>query len=238
MDLQGRRALVVGGSSGIGLAAARRLAAGGASVVIAGRDSRRLEAAATGGLEAVVLDGTSPAALARYFAASPTFDVLVLALSGGKGAGPFRTLDLGDVASGLEAKLLGQLRTLQAALPKLAPEASVTLVSAASAGAAIPGTVGLAAINAALEATVPVLAVELAPIRVNAVSPGIVDTPWWSAMPPEMKQAFFDRARKTLPTRRVGTPEDLAEVIALAATNPFMTGAVLTCDGGGRWVSG
>ncbi len=240
-DLTGQRALVVGGSSGIGLAAARRLASMGAKVVIAGRDARRLEAAvatAPGRLEAAVLDGASPGALQRYFAASPTFDALVLALSGGKGAGPFRTLDLADVAAGLEAKLLAQLRTVQAALPRLAPEASVTFVSAASAGAAIPGSAGLAAINAALEATVPVLAVELAPIRVNAVSPGIVDTPWWDAMPAEMKQGFFDRARKTLPVRRVGTPDDLAEVVVLAATNRYMTGTVLTCDGGGRWVGG
>ncbi len=238
MDLHGKRALVVGGSSGIGLAAARRLQAMGMTVVIAGRDGARLEAAATGGLEAAALDGASPADLQRYFATAPTLDALVVALSGGKGAGPFRALDLADLAAGLEAKLLAQLRTVQAALPRLAPDGSVTLVTAASAGAAIPGTAGLAAINAALEATVPVLAVELAPIRVNAVSPGIVDTPWWNGMPAELKQAFFARAQRTLPVRRVGTPEDLAEVIALAATNPYMTGAVLTCDGGGRWVNG
>ncbi len=114
----------------------------------------------------------------------------------------------------------------------------MTLVSAASAGAAIPGTAGLAAINGALEATVPVLAVELAPIRVNAVSPGMVDTPWWNALPPETKARYFERARRTLPVRRVAAPEDLAEVIVLAATNRFMTGSVLTCDGGGRWVMG
>lgn len=238
MTLEGKRALVVGGSSGIGLAAARRLAARGMAVTIAGRDRGRLAAAAVGGLEPAVLDATSAEDLARHFAGSPTLDALVLALSGGKGAGPFRALDLAELASGLEAKLLAQLRTLQAALPRLAPEASVTFVTAASAGAAIPGTAGLAAINAALEATVPVLAVELAPVRVNAVSPGVVDTPWWDAVPAEMKAAFFERARQTLPVRRVGTPDDLGEVIALAATNPYMTGAVLTCDGGGRWVRG
>lgn len=238
MNLDGKRALVVGGTSGIGLAAARRLAAAGARVVVAGRDPKKLEAAATGGLEGVVLDGASPADLRRYFSSSPALDILVLALSGGKGAGPFRTLELADVEAGIQAKVLTQLRTLQAALPALVPDASVTFVTAASAGAAIPGTAGLAAINAALEATVPVLALELAPIRVNAVSPGIVDTPWWSGMPAEVKEGYFEHARKTLPVRRVGTPEDLAEVIALAATNGFMTGSVLTCDGGGRWVRG
>src|SRR5512142_2098123 len=134
MDLHWKRALVVGGSSGIGLAAARRLQAMGMAVVIAGRDRARLEAAATGGLEAAALDGASPADLQRYFATAPTLDALVVALSGGKGAGPFRGLDLAELAAGLEAKLLAQLRTVQAALPRLAPEGSVTLVTAASAG--------------------------------------------------------------------------------------------------------
>ncbi len=237
MDLKGKRALVVGGSSGIGLATARLLAARGARVTAAGRDRKKL-AAVGEGIEGAVLDGTSPASLQEYFAGAPAIDLLVLALSGGKGAGPFRSLDLADLAEGLQAKLLAQLRTAQAALPKLAPEASITFVSAASAGAAIPGSAGLAAINAAIEAVVPVLAIELAPIRVNAVSPGLVDTPWWHGMPPEVKAAYFEQARKRFPVRRVGRPEDLAEVIATVAANPYMTGTVVTCDGGGRWVSG
>ncbi|ACL66397.1 short-chain dehydrogenase/reductase SDR [Anaeromyxobacter dehalogenans 2CP-1] len=237
MDLKGKRALVVGGSSGIGLATARLLAARGARVTAAGRD--RTKVAALGeGIEGAVLDAASPASLQEYFIGAPSIDLLVLALSGGKGAGSFRSLDIGDLAEGLHAKLLPQLRTAQAALPRLAPEASITFVSAASAGAAIPGTAGLAAINAALEAVVPVLAVELAPIRVNAVSPGLVDTPWWDASPPEVKAGMFEQARKRFPARRVGRPEDLAEVIVTVAANPYMTGTVVTCDGGGRWVSG
>jgi len=238
MNLEGTQALVVGGSSGIGLATARLLARSGARVLAAGRDQAKLSQAVGRNIEPVVVDAGSSEDLRRFFATAPTIDVLVLALSGGKGAGPFRTLDLEGLAEGLKAKLLAQLMTLQAALPRLAAEASVTFISAASAGAAIPGTAGLAAINAALEATVPVLAVELAPIRVNAVSPGIVDTPWWNAVPAEVKENTFERARKRLPVRRVGSAEDLAEVVVLAATNRNMTGSVLTCDGGGRWVPG
>ena len=236
MDLKGKRALVVGGSSGIGLATARLLAVRGARVTAAGRDPRKL-AAVGEGIEGVVLDGASSASLREYFSSAPKIDLLVLALSGGKGAGPFRSLDLGDLADGLEAKLLAQLRTAQAALPKLEPDASITFVSAASAGAAIPGTAGLAAINAALESVVPVLALELAPIRVNAVSPGLVDTPWWDALPAGVKAEFFDQARRRFPVRRVGRAEDIAEVIVTVAANAYMTGTVVTCDGGGRWVS-
>jgi NAD(P)-dependent dehydrogenase (short-subunit alcohol dehydrogenase family) len=238
MDLTGKTALVVGGSSGIGLATARLLAAGGARVLVAGRDRQKLSAAEGPGITGAVLDAASRDDLKRFFAECPALSFLVLSLSGGKGAGPFRTLDLADVVDGLEAKFLPQLRTLQAALPRLEPEASVTFVSAASAGAAIPGTAGLAAINAAIEAVVPPLAVELAPVRVNAVSPGVVDTPWWNAMPPDAKQAYFTWARTRLPVRRVGTPEDLAEAIVLAATNRYITGTVITCDGGARLVAG
>ncbi len=237
MELNGKRALVVGGSSGIGLATARLLAARGARVTAAGRDRKKLESVG-GGIEGVVLDAASPASLQAYFAGAPSLDLLVLAHSGGKGAGPFRSLDLADLVDGLQQKLLAQLRAAQAALPRLTPEASITFVSAASAGAAIPGSAGLAAINAALEAVVPVLAVELAPIRVNAVSPGMVDTPWWDALPAEVKAGYFEHARTRFPVRRVGRPEDLAEVIATVAANPYMTGTVVTCDGGGRWVSG
>ncbi len=238
MHLEGKRAVVVGGTSGIGLATAQLLARRGAQVIAAGRDRRKVDALAGSGVEGMVADATVPGDLARLFGDGLVVDVLVLALSGAKGAGQFRGLPLGDLRAGLEAKLLGQLAALQAALPRLSQEASVTFVSAASAGAAFPGTAGLAAINAALEATVPVLAIELAPVRVNAVSPGVVDTPWWDAVPAELKRAHFARAVQTLPVRRVGTPEDLAEVIVLAATNRFMTGTVITCDGGGRWIAG
>src|SRR5512140_1874098 len=123
-ELAGKRAVVVGGTSGIGLATARLLHARGARVTAAGRDRARVEALAGSGLEGAVVDATVPADLARLFGDGPPVDVLVLALSGGKGAGPFRGLALADLRAGLEAKLLAQLAALQAALPRLSAVAS------------------------------------------------------------------------------------------------------------------
>lgn len=82
------------------------------------------------------------------------------------------------------------------------------------------------------------LAAELAPLRVNAVSPGIIRTPWWDRFPPEQRQAVFDQAAAHLPVGRVGEASDVAEAILLAATNGFMTGTVLECDGGAHLAMG
>ena len=107
----------------------------------------------------------------------------------------------------------------------------------AGSRAAVPGTAGIAAINAAVEALVKPLAAELAPIRVNGVSPGFVDTPWWSGMPEEARRAYFVQAAQALPVRRIATADDIAQAVVLAATNPNMTGTVIEADGGARLVS-
>jgi NAD(P)-dependent dehydrogenase (short-subunit alcohol dehydrogenase family) len=135
-----------------------------------------------------------------------------------------------DLRSGLEGKLLAQLVVCQASLGKV--RNSITFVSAASARMAMPGTAGLAAINGAIERALPVLAKELAPLRVNSVSPGVVDTPWWNGMPADAKEAFFQHARQSLPVRKVGQPEDVAAAISMLIDNPFITGTVLEVDGG------
>ncbi len=95
-----------------------------------------------------------------------------------------------------------------------------------------PGTAGLAAINAALEATVPVLASELRPTRVNAVMPGVVDTPWWSRVPAAAKAELFEKLAGEVAVGRIGRPEDLASAIMFVTSNTFVTGAILDCDGG------
>lgn len=100
-----------------------------------------------------------------------------------RGSGPIATLDPEQLAAGFEGEFWPFPRILQAALPHLRADGSVTFVTASSARAAFPGTAGLAAINGALEAMVPPLAVELAPLRVNAVSPGVIDTVGWNNVP-------------------------------------------------------
>jgi NAD(P)-dependent dehydrogenase (short-subunit alcohol dehydrogenase family) len=172
--------------------------------------------------------------VARCFVAIGPFDHLVLSLSGGGGGGPFAELDLAQLEQSFNAKFWAYVSTLQAALPTLRSDGSATLVTAGSARSAIPGTAGLAAINGALEAMIRPLAVEPAPLRVNVVSPGIIDTPWWNAMPSDRRQTIFAQAVATLPVGRLGTADDVAEAIVLVATNGFMTGTVVECDGGGH----
>lgn len=235
------KAVIFGGSSGIGEATARLLGSWGWQVMIVGRNRQKLEAVRErmgGRVGMASVDALDPGAVKRFFEGQEPFDHLVLCHSGGKGAGPFCQLDLADLRSGLEAKLFAQLVVAQCSVGRLRPGGSITFVSAISARTCMPGTAGLAAINGALEAMVPVLALELAPLRVNAVSPGVIDTPWWNAMPREAKESFFQQAAAGLPVRRVGKPEDVAQAIGLLASNGYMTGTVLEVDGGARLVHG
>ncbi|MER8104482.1 SDR family oxidoreductase [Kitasatospora sp. NPDC094016] len=237
----GQRVVVMGGSSGIGEAAATAFAADGAEVVITGRGRDRLDAAVArigGKVVGHQLDAADPEAVAAFFARSGTVDHLVVAVSGAAGSGPFAQLDLADLATGFDAKFWPQVRVLQAALPHLRSDGSVTLITAASARAAIPGTAGLAAINGALEAMVPPLAVELAPLRINAVSPGVIDTPWWDRVPAEQRTALFDGLAAATPVGRVGRAEDVAQAIHLLAANTFVTGVVFDCTGGANLPTG
>jgi NAD(P)-dependent dehydrogenase (short-subunit alcohol dehydrogenase family) len=233
--LAGKKLVVLGGTSGVGLEVARAAAARGARVVIAGRDRARADAACAslaGQVAAHALDASDRAALDAFFDEVGPVDHLVLTLSGGEGAGEFASLDLRALRRGFEAKFWPQLETVQAALPALAPAASVTFVTAVSARIARPGTTGLAAINGALEAMVGGLARELAPRRVNAVSPGVIDTAWWNQAPAAVRQAVFEEQARTLPVGRVGRPEDVAQSVLFMASNGFTTGSIVECDGG------
>jgi NAD(P)-dependent dehydrogenase (short-subunit alcohol dehydrogenase family) len=231
------RVLVVGGSSGIGEAIARRMLARGADVTIAGRSRERLNAAA-GRLgpkvKTAVLDATDRDTARSFFAeqAEP-LDHLVLSLSTGRAGGPFAGLSMEDLATAISGKVVAYLTVLQAALPSLRADGSATFIGAGSAEAALPATAGLAAVNGGLHAAVRPLAVELAPLRVNAVAPGVIDTPWWAGMPESVREGVFANIAEA-PAGRVGTPEDVADVVAVLIDCTYLTGVVVPCDGGLR----
>jgi NAD(P)-dependent dehydrogenase (short-subunit alcohol dehydrogenase family) len=233
--------LVIGGTSGIGEATARAFAARGERVVVAGRDQQRLEKALArlgDGVDGTTCDAADAGAVRELAASIAPIDVLVLAPSGAAGAGTIVDLKLDDLRSGFEGKFWPQVTALQQALPSLADDAAVVLVTAGSARAALPGTAGLAAINGALEAMVAPLAAELAPRRVNAVSPGVIDTPWWDAQGAGVREATFEAFATSVPAGRIGAPDDVAAAIVAMATNGYVTGSVLDCAGGGQLATG
>lgn len=226
------RYIIVGGTSGIGLAAARMAVEAGHSVLAAGRDTAKFAEAQAAGAATAQIDASDPESVRRFFAEHGEFDHLVLSVSGSSGAGSFRELDIDELRKGFEGKFWPQVSCAKAALATLRPGGSITFVGAISARALKPGTAGLAAINAALEAMVPILASELRPTRVNAVVPGVVDTPWWSRVPEAAKAELFEKLASEVAVGRIGKPEDLASAIMFVTTNTFVTGTIIDCDGG------
>jgi NAD(P)-dependent dehydrogenase (short-subunit alcohol dehydrogenase family) len=229
--------VIIGGTSGIGLAAAQILLREKFKVTISGRDPQRLASAGKklrNEAGTVAVDAADPAAVAALFGHLGTFDHLVLAFGSNKGLGPFASIEVEEVQLSFSEKVFPQFACAQAAQKFLSAKGSITFLSAVSAFAAMPGAAGIGAANAAIGALVPTLARELQPLRVNAVAPGVIDTPWWDWCPPDQKSALFaDFASKT-PVGRVGTSEEIGQAIAFLITNGFMTGQTIVCDGGIR----
>jgi NAD(P)-dependent dehydrogenase (short-subunit alcohol dehydrogenase family) len=236
MSFDRQHVVIIGASTGIGEAAATAFAAQGAEVTITGRSKERLDQAAQRigrPVQVAELDATDRGTLDALFTTTGTFDHLVLAASpGAVGVGPIAALDEAALRQAFDGKFFAHVSAIQAALPQLRADGSVTIITAASARAAFAGTAGLAAVNGALETIIAPLAVELAPLRVNAVSPGIIDTQWWSGMPDEQRLAYFDAVAAVTPVRRVGKPEDVAAAVVYLAGASFVTGTVLECAGG------
>ena len=223
------RVVIMGGTSGIGLATAEQLTRTGAEVTVTGRDPERLAAVKDRVTTAEQLDATSTPDVQAFFDQIGEFDHLVLAFSPGPvGLGPVASTDLSDIRTAFDGKLFPYLTAIRHAQVT----GSITMISAASARAALPGTVALAAVNGAIDRIVSPLAAELSPVRVNAVSPGVVDTPWWSFLPEAQRQAQFKEGTATLPIPRVATPTDVATAIEYLINAPYVTGTILPVDGG------
>jgi NAD(P)-dependent dehydrogenase (short-subunit alcohol dehydrogenase family) len=223
------RVVIMGGTSGIGLAAAESLTDDGAEVIVTGRDPEKLAAVKDRVAAAEPLDGTSEDDVTAFFDRIGAFDHLVLAFSpGAVGLGPLRDIGLADIKAAFDGKLFPYLFAVQHAQVT----GSITMISASSARAALPGTVTFAAVNGAIERIVSPLAAELAPVRVNAVSPGLVDTAWWSFLPEEQRQAQFAAAAESVPAGRVGRPGDVADAVRYLIGATLVTGTILPVDGG------
>lgn len=230
--LSDSRVLVVGGSSGIGLAVARACVSAGASVTIASRSQSKLtDAASSLGSSArtAVLDTADEDGVAAFFRDREAFDHIVISAAQTP-SGPVRQLPLEQAQSAMDSKFWGAYRIARFA--RLSERASLTFISGflserPSANAVLQG-----AINAAFEALARGLALELSPVRVNVVSPGMIDTPLWAKLDPAARNAMFERAAASLPAKAVGQPTDIANAVLFAMTTPFATGSTIRVDGG------
>jgi len=230
MQLAGKKVVVIGGSSGIGLATAERARKEGADVVIASRNAEKLKAAAGKiGVAAIAADVTSDESVANLFRQCGPVDHVAVTAAQLK-TGPFKTVSMDDVRATMESKFWGAWRVARAA--EIRAGGSLTLVTGYLSLRPRPGAAIVGAVNGALESLTRGLALELAPIRVNAVSPGTIDTPIRASMPEAARRDMLEKAAAALPVRRVGVGDDIAQQILTFMTVGFATGSIVYIDGG------
>jgi NAD(P)-dependent dehydrogenase (short-subunit alcohol dehydrogenase family) len=230
MLLAGKKVVVVGGSSGIGLATAELAKAQGAEVIIASRSADKVKAAAAKvGATGIVADVTNDDSVVNLFKSCGPVDHVVVSAAQLK-SGPFKTVSMEDARSTLEGKLWGAWRVARAA--EIKAGGSLTLVSGFLSVRPRPNSAIVSAANGALESLARALALELAPVRVNCVSPGIIDTPIRAAMPEAARKDMLAKIAGGLPVGRVGLAEDIGVQILAFMGNGFASGAVVYIDGG------
>ena len=231
MDVEGKKALVFGGTSGIGLACAQQLAGGGASVVAISRNPDRAAAQVPEGTELAACDVRDRDALSSLFSSHAPFDVMVCAATGGKrAAGPFLQMDLDGYQDSFD-KLWGYTNCVRLGTEHMAEDGAIVLVSGAPARRAKPGQAALASVGGAVEQFCRAVAPELRPRRINVVSPGIIDTPMFGPAGDQRTQTLQGATAKNL-IPRPGTPDEVAAGILFTIQNDFVTGTTIDVDGG------
>ncbi len=234
MKLEGRKAIVFGGTSGIGLAATQQLERAGASVIAASRGLDHIESAkkTTGSqvsyMQVDVLDRDG---LSELFRAEAPFDALVNCATGGaRTSGPFLRMDL-DAFQLSFRKLWGYTNTVRLGAEYLADDGAIVLVSGFPARKANPGSLAISTVGNAVEGFVRALAPEIAPRRINIVCPGLIDTPMFPQQGEEREKFLANATSNTL-IPRAGTADEVASAILFALENDYMTGSTIDIEGG------
>ncbi len=230
MNVSGKTAIVFGGTSGIGLAAAKQLAAQGAKTIAVSRDPDKA-GEVPAGITLKKCDVLDREALMQLFREHAPFDILVSAATGGgRSIGPFLEMDM-DGFQASYAKLWGYANVVRYGTEHMSEDGTIVLVSGAPARKAKSGQVSLSTVGGAVEALVRAVAPEIAPRRLNVVSPGIIDTPMVAAQGEERKAHYAKMtADNVIP--RPGTADEVAQAILFMIENDFVTGTTIDVDGG------
>lgn len=210
--------VVVGGHSGIGHAVAQALLLRPGKVVVASRRNG--------------LNISDDASVAAFFNGVGSVDHLVVTAGSSAPGGALVDVGLDAAKAAFETKFWGTIRVVRAAAAHLRAGGTITLTSGFLARKTVPGTFVKTAMNASIEAAARILARELAPVRVNVISPGLTDTEAYAGMAAPARQAMFDNAAASLPAGRSGAPQDLAAAYLFVIDNPFVTGSIVDVDGG------
>ncbi len=233
MSLENKKIVIIGGTSGMGLATAKAAIATGASVTIASRSKEKLETTQKeigGHVEAQPIDLMQENSIRDFFQTVGSIDHLVVSGSSTK-SGSFRDLATEDAKTSMASKFWGPY--LAAKYAQINSNGSIVLFSGILSRKPSSGMAVVSAINAAVEGLGRALAVELAPIRVNVISPGLVATSAYDKMPEDQREAMFQNAASHLPVGRIGNPEEIAATVLHLMENGYITGAVIDVDGGG-----
>jgi len=235
--LAGQTVVVLGGSAGIGLETARSARAEGADVILTARSPERLEAAAreVGAVKTAAFDATDGDALERFFDDLPQIDHVMVS-GGGPYYAPLAEMDFAEVRADIERHLVVSMRVARLATGKVRPGGSLVFISGTGGRRRGVGLTLIGALTAAAPALAENLALEIAPIRVNLVAPGFVDTGLSADLLGEGLEARREELRERLPIRRVVGPEDVAALSVHLMANTALTGGTYDIDGGQKLV--
>jgi NAD(P)-dependent dehydrogenase (short-subunit alcohol dehydrogenase family) len=238
-ELAGQTVVLIGGSSGIGLETARRARTEGAGVILTGRDRGRLEQAARdlGAQRSAAFDATDPAALRQFFQDLPAPIDHVLITAGGPTYGPLLDMDAAQVREALSDHLVLGLEVARNAARRMRPGGTLLLMGSTGGRRIGHGTGIFSAATAALPPFVAALALELAPVRVNLIAAGFVDSPLSASLLGDQLEERRNELRATLPIGRVVEPADVAALAVHIMANTALTGATYDIDGGEQFVS-
>ncbi len=239
MSMHGQRVVVLGGSSGIGLATAQAAGRAGAGVVIASSRRARVDEALAmlpEGAEGHALDLTDAAAVEALFGRIGAFDHLVFTAGETLMLGSLADTDLAAAQRFFALRYWGAFTAAKFGSPHLRPGGSITFTTGTAGRRPRAGWSLGASVCSAVEGLTRALAVELAPLRVNAVAPGLVKTPLWAGMGEGDRETLYAGAVARLPVGHAGEPAEIAETYLYLLRQSYGTGQVIVVDGGGSLV--